>query len=221
MSRENLSDKAYSFIKNKIINGDYEPGSIINETMICDEISSSRTPVREAINKLEQENLVKVIYKKGIIIKDITLSDIKLIYETRLLIEPYAMRNYGKQMDPNYILMLKKKIEESTTDDALFQADDELHYYIVSQTNNIYLINAITAIYGHNMRIRILSAKNIKERIEATSYEHNEIIKYFIEENYEKSAQVLTHHLIKAREASYKFMLEAYNLNRDFIKDSL
>jgi DNA-binding GntR family transcriptional regulator len=221
VSRENLSDKAYSFIKNKIINGDYEPGSIINETMICDEISSSRTPVREAINKLEQENLVKVIYKKGIIIKDITLSDIKLIYETRLLIEPYAMRNYGKQMDPNYILMLKKKIEESTTDDALFQADDELHYYIVSQTNNIYLINAITAIYGHNMRIRILSAKNIKERIEATSYEHNEIIKYFIEENYEKSAQVLTHHLIKAREASYKFMLEAYNLNRDFIKDSL
>ncbi len=216
MSKKRLSDEAYEFIKDKIIKCEYAPGSMINESMICEAIKSSRTPVREAIRILEQENLVKVIYKKGIIIKDVTLDDINLIYETRLLIEPYAMRCYGKQMDLSYFLMLDEKIQKAESYNELFVADDQLHNYIVSQTKNIYLINAINAINNHNMRIRILSGEKMKDRMEKTSMEHSNIIKHVIDANYEEAALALTYHLEKAKEACYKSMMSEYNFNLNF-----
>ncbi|MBR0575112.1 GntR family transcriptional regulator [Proteiniclasticum sp. BAD-10] len=213
MAKSNLSDAAYLFIKDKIISGEYPPNSMINENMICQEIDSSRTPVREAVNRLEQDNLVKVIYKKGIMVKDITLNDIKLIYETRLLIEPYALRNYGRQMDKEYLKVLWQKLREVKDHEKSYQIDDELHFYIVSQTNNIYLMNSIRAIYDHNMRLRVLTGKKNKERYSYTSDEHNIILKNLIEENLEEASNALILHLERSREAAYKAMLEDMNLH--------
>lgn len=213
MAKANLSDVAYKFIKNKIISGEYPPNSMINETMICEEIESSRTPVREAINRLEQDHLVKVIYKKGIMVKDITLNDIKLIYETRLLIEPFALRNYGSQMDKEYLKVLWQKMKRVPEGEKSYQIDDELHYYIVSQTNNVYLMNTISAIYDHNMRLRVLTGKKNKTRIHYTSDEHNVILKYLIEDNLEEATKALILHLERSREAAYQAMLEDMNLH--------
>lgn len=213
MSRNSLSDMAYEHIKKKIIYGEYPPSEMISESMICEEINSSRTPVREAINRLEQDNLVKVVYKKGIMVKDISLNDIKLIYETRLLIEPYAVRNYGVNMDKEYLRLLWDKMKDFESNDKSYQIDDELHMYLVHQTGNIYLMNTMRAIYDHNMRIRILAGEKVEARVESTVTEHDEIFTCLLESRYEDAAQSLTAHLEKSREASYKMMLSDYNLN--------
>lgn len=212
MSRNSLSEKAYEHIKNKIIYGQYPPNEMISEKIICDEINSSRTPVREAINRLEQDNLVKVVYKKGIMVKDITLNDIKLIYETRLLIEPYAIRTYGMNIDKDYLKILWDKMKHFENNTRSYQIDDELHMYFVHQTGNIYLINTVRAIYDHNMRLRILAGQKVEYRIESTISEHDEIISLLLESRYEEAAESLRIHLEKSREASYKMMLSEYNL---------
>ena len=213
MNRNSLSDMAYEHIKKKIIYGQYPPNEMISEKIICDEIDSSRTPVREAINRLEQDNLVKVVYKKGIMVKDITLNDIKLIYETRILIEPYALRNYGMNIDKDYLKILWEKMKNFENNEKSYQIDDELHMYFVNQTGNIYLMNTMRAIYDHNMRLRILAGQKVEYRIESTVSEHDEIISHLLESRYEEAAQSLKAHLEKAREASYKMMLSDYNLN--------
>ena len=62
---ENLKNKAYSVIKERIISCQYKPNSFLNEADLIQEIDASRTPIREALNKLEQEGFVKIIPKKG------------------------------------------------------------------------------------------------------------------------------------------------------------
>ena len=64
MQKESLKNKAYNLIKTKIVNCEYPPNSFLNETLLMDEIGSSRTPIREALSKLEQENLVRILPKK-------------------------------------------------------------------------------------------------------------------------------------------------------------
>ena len=64
MAKESLKSKAYNLIKTKIVNCEYAPGTFLNESMLMGEIGSSRTPIREALSKLEQENLVRILPKR-------------------------------------------------------------------------------------------------------------------------------------------------------------
>ena len=68
----NLKQIAYETIKRKIIHCDYMPNDILSEMMLMEEIDASRTPIREALNMLSQEGLVRIIPKKGIMVLSLT-----------------------------------------------------------------------------------------------------------------------------------------------------
>ena len=86
--KQTLKQVAYDHIKNKIVTCEYEPNAFINEGMIANELGVSRTPIREAIMRLEQEQLVQVLSKRGIVVCPLTPNLIASIFETRLLLEP-------------------------------------------------------------------------------------------------------------------------------------
>jgi DNA-binding GntR family transcriptional regulator len=80
---------AYDFIRNAIIEGDYEPGQRLTEEYLAAELNLSRTPVREAIKRLEIEGLVTPL-KRGVSVRTFSKKDIKQIYDLRALLEGYA-----------------------------------------------------------------------------------------------------------------------------------
>lgn len=80
---ENLRSVAYSSIKENIINCTYAPGAFLDTAFIVQELGMSRTPVREAITKLEQEGLVQIVSQKGVLIQNVTLKNIRDVYTTR------------------------------------------------------------------------------------------------------------------------------------------
>ncbi|WP_400163079.1 GntR family transcriptional regulator [Brevibacillus sp. TJ4] len=80
---------AYTFIKNAIIQGKYEPGTRLAEESLAKELNVSRTPIREAIKQLEAEGLVTPL-KRGVSVKTFTQEDIRQIYDLRTLLESYA-----------------------------------------------------------------------------------------------------------------------------------
>lgn len=94
-----MQSKAYDFIKRKITMCEYAPNQLLSEAVLQEELGFSRTPVREAIGRLEQEGLLKVFPKRGIVVSGFTISDISKIFEVRRLVEPYALRNYGSRLD--------------------------------------------------------------------------------------------------------------------------
>ena len=91
-SRETLSDKAYRFIRNSIISGDVKGGELLTEKSIGEQLNMSRTPVKRALTRLEQEGYLKSVDGVGTIVLELSLKDLSDIYEVRIAIEKIAMR---------------------------------------------------------------------------------------------------------------------------------
>lgn len=87
-----LKEKAYELIKERLISGDIKPGERIREDLLAEEISMSRTPVREAINQLTAEGFVYQIPRKGIFATKFTEEELIDIIEIRVMLESYAAR---------------------------------------------------------------------------------------------------------------------------------
>ena len=84
--KETLKDRAYRELCEKIINLEYPPNTLLSEEQICQDLNITRTPVREAIINLQQDKLITVLPKKGLLITPITLETVDNFFEIRLLI---------------------------------------------------------------------------------------------------------------------------------------
>ena len=95
-AKQSLKLQAYQYLKTKILNCEYRPNEFLNEQKLCAEMGNiSRTPMRDALGRLEQEGLITILPKKGLMVSGITEEDVHSMFEMRLLVEPYALRNYG------------------------------------------------------------------------------------------------------------------------------
>lgn len=202
---------AYDHIKGKILSCEYEPGSYLNEQSLCEELGLSRTPVRDALSRLEQEGLLVIMPKKGIQVSDLKLGDINRIFEVRLLLEPYALRRYGEKLN-------REKLEEfrnvmSSVDlhehnaQYFYDLDDQFHRLIIQAMNNRYLTETYDNIKNLNRRLRVLSGSRVENRIAATSREHIEIISLCLERRWDDAVNALTRHLESSRVASFHLLI--------------
>lgn len=202
----NLKNKAYDIIKERIINCEYKPNTFLNETSLIQEIDASRTPIREALNKLEQEGFVQILAKRGVMVTNVTMTEIHQTFEVRLLLEPYIVTHYIQNMDLNRLTELytenKALIEAKPNPDGFCHLDDVLHRVISSACPNKYILETLEHIYNQNMRIRILSGKNIWERHVEAAKEHLDLMTAIINYDVEEAVKHTVNHLIKSKEAA-------------------
>ena len=85
MSKKGLKEQTYLTLKERMVDCVYPPGSLINEAQLAADLNLSRTPIREAISKLEMEGFVQILPKKGIYVTNITFNDVIQVFQTRLL----------------------------------------------------------------------------------------------------------------------------------------
>ncbi|MDV4150467.1 GntR family transcriptional regulator [Clostridium sp. AL.422] len=211
--KKTLKDKAYDIIKKKIISCKYKPNEFLSEIELMNEIEVGRTPIREALNKLEQEHLVKIIPKKGSLVSGIAYRDVKEIYEIRELIEPYLIRKYAHKVDKDKLLKLKDEFEKqrnskSFDSEEMYVKDDYFHEIIFENSENKYFINLFNSINNQNQRIRVLSGEVDKNRMKETYDEHIEIINEILEDNIDEAAKIMEHHLKMGKEAGLKLFIE-------------
>ena len=80
MVKTNLKTLAYNTIKQKIVTCEYAPGTFLNEEILTDELKISRTPIRDALSRLEQEGLIEIKPKKGITVTALSIKDATPFY---------------------------------------------------------------------------------------------------------------------------------------------
>lgn len=210
VSVNSLKEKAYQIIKEKIVSCEYPPNTFLNENILQKEIGVSRTPIRDAIGRLEQENLVKIIPKKGIVVSDLSINEISSIYEVRLLIEPFAIKHYANKIDKTILLNYKNYYSQDhsfESVDKIYQIDDKIHHIFISATQNKYLIQTYDNIQVQNRRIRILSGKRIEERMRKSNQEHIRILDAVMADQFEQAAQYMTEHLQNAKKAAFSLII--------------
>ena len=104
-----LADGIAEDIKNAIIKDEIKPGEKIIESQIAREMGVSRSPLREAIQKLEKENILVVIPYKGIYVNMLGKKEIEDIYNLRIMLEAYAIKKIIEKKDKKILQILSKK----------------------------------------------------------------------------------------------------------------
>lgn len=208
---DNLKEKAYYIIKDKIINCEVPPGSFLDEKELTEEIGASRTPIREALNKLEQENLINILPKRGILVCDITMKDIKEIFTIRKFMEPYILRLSYKNLVKEELIKYKNLFEEFYTDrkdnNYYTSLDARFHYFLIKASDNKYLINMMQQIFIQNHRIRIITAKK-PNRLEHSIEEHLRIINFMLKGEIENAVSELEKHIGQSWQVSLQLGID-------------
>ena len=88
---ENLEEKIYKIIKDKIIYHKIKPGERVIDKNIAEELGVSRSLIRQVLGMLTKEEIVKVVPRKGFYVKEITKKEVEEIYDVRKILESYAI----------------------------------------------------------------------------------------------------------------------------------
>lgn len=152
------AEKAYTQIKEKIITAKMPPGFVINEAELMEEFALGRTPIREAIKRLQTEDMVIVTPRKGMYVADIAVTDLLQIFEVRVEIESFATRLAAQRITEHEIIELQKlatayQEADLSNKDCLIHLDGEFHSLLAEATHNKFLIKEIKYYYNLSLRI--------------------------------------------------------------------
>lgn len=212
MKRAPLKHQAYEMIKNNIVNCVYAPGTVINEELIREEIDASRTPIRDALSRLEQEGLVKILPKKGILVTQVTMKELNMIYETRDLLEPYAVKNYGNRIPQEtymkYYQMYSGYLKNPGQAYSFTEMDESFHQMLMEATENSYFLNIYSTIESQIRRTRVLTGRTSTERLCQTMEEHLAIVKAALKKDWEEAAEAMRSHLNQSKNSYFNYIWE-------------
>ena len=207
MKKCNLKQQAYQIIRRKIINCEYQPGAFINENILLEDVPGSRTPIRDALSRLEQEKLLTVLPKKGILISSLSMGDIKLVYKTRLLLEPFAVLNCGNKLTEDFYIRMYEIFTGSLKDPAFspeeearyHEADDEFHLAFIKATDNPYFEQVYEQIHAQTHRVRVLTGNVSSGRLIPSGSEHLEILLSCLKKDWATASLNMRKHLSESQ----------------------
>ena len=186
-ANKDLKNHTYCILKERLVNCIYPPGTLLNEAQLAADLGASRTPVREAISRLEMEGFVKIMPKKGIYVTDISLNDVLQIFQTRIEIEPIAVRLAAPHLPREELLAFCGKFKGEAPDiQNGFRLDTAMHLFIIEHCGNRYIIDMMHRIFDENTRV-IISSKQNQVQIHDARLEHLDILNSLLDKDTERA----------------------------------
>ncbi|MGD1993912.1 MAG: GntR family transcriptional regulator [Anaerolineae bacterium] len=161
-----LSEKAYHLIKEKIITLELPPSSLINEQSLMDELGLGRTPIREALQRLEMEDLITIVPRRGAFVADISITDLYKIFETRIFLEGFCARLAAQRATAEQLSQMQDTIAqlEQASDNGvktLMDIDARFHQLLYQAADNEFLADVLKRLYDLSLRIWYLVLERI------------------------------------------------------------
>ncbi|MFK7847474.1 MAG: GntR family transcriptional regulator [Rhodothermales bacterium] len=191
--RNNLSDELADRIREMIASGTLKAGDRINEVHLAAELEVSRTPLREALSRLDSEKLIVSIPRRGFFVHQPTPEEIEQLYIIRAILDPAALRMAGQPSDAQLdrLEKLNEQILKAKGDPGeIINLDDQWHFELLSHCKNEILLDMIAQFIK---RTRSLEYAYMKEHanVETTVSEHRKMIAALREKDVEGAADVL------------------------------
>ncbi len=203
----------YEYLKHEIISGNMLPGSLIDEKQITTKLKMSRTPVREAILRLNEEGFIAIVPRKGTFVSTISFKGIHDVYELRILLEPRILDEVYDKFNEEDLIKWKeyyqktlegKKISPPYKFEEVHDVDKLFHMFLAAPLNNSLLTKGVAKIMDKTARIRNLSNIMIDKRKDLACKEHIEILDYLIKKDKESAKKAMIKHLEDTLEAYSK-----------------
>ena len=195
-----LRDVVFNTLRQAILTGEMEPGERLMEIQLANKLGVSRTPIREAIRKLELEGLVIMIPRKGAEVAHITVKDMRDVLEVRSALEELAATLACKNVTPEHIEELKtaNRVFEAAIVSkdvvAIVNADVAFHNIIYSMTDNQRLIQLVNSLSEQMYRYRLEYVKDARSHSILIS-EHADIINRIASRDEEGAKEVISQHI--------------------------
>lgn len=220
--RTNLTERIYLQLKQDIFSFRLLPGDRFSENEIAERVSASRTPVREALTRLQREGFVDVSFRSGWQVNPFDFNQFEQLYDVRIVLELAAIKKLC-EMDPAPALEDLKRTWLVKPEDRLEDGpsvcvlDERFHEQLVEATGN-----AEMARIHHDITERLRIIRRIdftqQKRIEATYEEHAKILRTIIERRAEDAKSLVKTHIeaskSEVRKITLHMLYEAQQLQK-------
>lgn len=193
---ENLTNQVYQNLKDKIINNEVLPNSYLDEKAICEALGVSRTPVREALARLEQDGLVVFLPRRGVMVSDLSLQTIIELIHIRKVMEPALLRPYFRLYDKSVLREFREKQEQALQNDdaeTFYKLDYQFHKYLYEGTKKRHIIKLLSYVSDQHQRIRSQDYFR-QRRLTKGAKDHIKIIDALLKDEYDLAYQLLLTH---------------------------
>lgn len=205
-----LADQVYSRMLRAIITGESAPGTRLRERTLSDDHNVSRVPVREAIQRLEQEGFVVTSPRRGAVVRELTIEDAEELYDARICIEPHAARAAARRVGTSEasVAALAATLGEHAPEglgaeglgaeglgpvrDATVSSNMAFHTELVNLGGNSILIGLFRPLLG---RMQWLFNQTPGTRLHEQRHEHLELVRAIAAGNPELSSALAYTHL--------------------------
>ena len=212
-----LSDRILKVIEKGILSGAIKPGERIIETELAKTLGTSKSPVREALKKLEGEGIVQLVPRKGYLVRNIDRKSIDDFFDIMFVMETAAARMSLRKKDQmvckeldSFIGRMEKKLTEKDYE-AYLVLNDLFHMYFYTLIDNEWATKVSQMLRKQAEMLRSLSLYT-RDRFEPSVQEHRAIVEAYKKGDEVRLVKAVENHLLRFKENI---------LNSDFIRENL
>jgi DNA-binding GntR family transcriptional regulator len=219
-----LNEIAYQKIKELIVTLRLAPRDQVDEDWLAEELSIGRTPIREALFRLNAENLVEAVRGRGFFVHDITLHSIKDLFETMLILERSAVALATKRIRPDQIEDMQRKnadLREAWHKKNYLRVtllNSNFHSIIYNAADNSFLLSYLSNLQLQSQRLaymcfsKELQSYDIKSHAELSIKDHQSLIELFKQGNDIEAVKVISEHVKLFQRRVNHFMLPSLDI---------
>jgi DNA-binding GntR family transcriptional regulator len=197
--------QAYEFVKAQIMNLDLKAGQYLTDSQVAETLNISRTPVREALRRLEQEGLLINEARRGWKVYALSLDDIREIFQIKELMEGMMVRKAAGCKDEELRAGLRDAMERlnlaaaGSSYEAWRQADGELHRVIYAMCHNQRACDIVQSLNDQWFRLRA-GFVTLEGRMERSNREHEAVVESILAGDGDEAERLMRRHLNNVRE---------------------
>ena len=209
---QSQSEAAYLRIRERIVSLEMPPGSVVNEARLREALHIGRTPIREALQRLARENLVRSVPHRGTFVTDVNITDLARITEVRVVLESHAAKLAAEKLSGSDRESIENLIEvlqgERLSDQReLMLLDQEVHRRIYQATRNPFLEATLERYFNLSLRLWYLVLDR-EVRLRQAVDEHVELLKAVLAGDGTKAEEIMRRHVVGFEREIRKVLVE-------------
>ena len=216
VERHTLADQVYASLKKAMLEGDLRPGERLKELEIAQSLGASRTPVREALSKLEQEGLLQPFPSGGLTVVELSPNDVEQIFGLLKVVEPYACKLALENITEKQLEKIESicaRAEELTREENERRIDlnQRFHAMLIEVTGHRRLIELVTNLRSAMQPYRIITMNSPEfqtspEFLELMVRDHTEITRALRARDEERLVELILAHNEVAKRSLIDFI---------------
>ncbi|MBO9129390.1 GntR family transcriptional regulator [Bacillus sp. 165] len=208
----NLNERIYTYLHNKIIFNQLKPGTRISYEELIEELGVSKTPLRDALNRLQQDGLIEIKPRSGTFVKMPNAKDIEEIFDVRKALERQAVGLATTRMPRDVMeqllekTILAEKVILSGDFNRYLQIDHEMHKVIFLNSDNQRLIHILNSLQAQVTWIGVMIGNAVEGLLEVNEH-HKSILRAMLDSDAVLAQNLMENHIEEVKSTALKSFL--------------